>query len=325
MSARGDARSCPRCFAGLSPDAAHACAGCGLAFERTGGVIDVIGPGPRGAEAERVEAFYAQSPFPGYAAGDDGAALLDRSRRSPFLAALDAAVAPGARILDCGCGTAQLAAFLALAGLRRKVLGVDGCRAALLQADEFRRRAGVANLQLVRADLFDMPLPDAAFDVVVARGVVHHTPDPDAAIGHVARRVAHGGVLVLGFYEPRARLAHRLRRGVARLRGRPVATLDPILRRRDLDPEKRRIWIDDQYHHPLEHLLALQRVLARLEALGFRWVRSVPPAPSGDLFDATPEPRGLQLGALRLGWALRGCTDPDAGLVVLIARRHCAS
>jgi hypothetical protein len=100
-----------------------------------------------------------------------------------------------------------------------------------------------------------------------------------------------------------------------------VNALDPVLRRSDIDPERKRIWIDDQYHHPLEHLLPLPRVLAHLERLGFRWVRSVPPSPGLALFDATPRPTTPGLLRRRLGWMLAGLSDPDAGLVFLVAQR----
>src|SRR6185295_4758895 len=83
---------------------------------------------PRGTAlpaAPHVQAFYEARPFPGYAPADDAASILDRCRRSPFLVALDRAVPPDARVLDAGCGTAQLANFLALAGPRRRIVGAD--------------------------------------------------------------------------------------------------------------------------------------------------------------------------------------------------------
>jgi len=316
-----DAPFCPRCFAAVS--AGGACGGCGLEFARVGGVLDLIDRDAREARAAEVERFYSKSPFPGYAPDDTGPGLIDRCRAAPFLDALDRSIGPEERVLDCGCGTAQLASFLALAAPRRQVVGIDGCRESLVHADGFRSRAGIANLQLVRADLFDLPVEPESFRYVISRGVVHHTPDPDRAIAEVARRVAPGGYLVLGFYETRARLFHCARRALGKLVGRPIALLDPILRRRDLDPEKKRIWIDDQYHHPLEHILALPHVLAVLRELGFGWLRTIPPACDGETaFAATPEPGALGLAALRLGWALRGTTDPDAGLVAVVAQRQ---
>src|SRR6185295_5125729 len=185
-----------------------------------------------------------------------------------FLVELDRAIPPNAVVVDCGCGTGQVAAFLALAAPRRTVIGADACRASLALASGFRQRARIENLHHIRTDLFALPLLEGAFDVVICRGVVHHTPDPDRATAEVARRVAPGGHLVLGFYENIARGFHRARRVLARARGRPIAWLDPVLRRADLDPEKKEVWIADQYHHPLEHSLAFPAVLAALERQG---------------------------------------------------------
>lgn len=313
--------ACPRCARPFVPE--EACPACGAVVAVTDTILDFLGAGDRTAEARRVEAFYERRPFPGYASGDDAQTLLDRSRRSPFLVALDRAIAPDAVVLDCGSGTAQLATFLALAAPRRTVVAVDGCRASLAAAARFRARAGIDNLRLVRGDLFALPLLPAAFDTVICRGVVHHTPDPVRATSEVARRVAPGGHLILGFYENIARGFHRARRVLAGVTGRPIRILDPVLRRADLDPEKKEVWIADQYEHPLEHMLPFPAVLGWLEKQGFTWVRSVPPAPDeAGLFDPTPRPSAAGLFARRVGWCLAGLNDEDAGLVAAVVRRQ---
>ncbi|MEQ1891147.1 MAG: class I SAM-dependent methyltransferase [Planctomycetota bacterium] len=325
--------TCPRCFhAPLEP---ARCPACGLSFDRRAGVLDVLGRVERETRAQEVEAFYSVSPFPGYPASETAGSLLDRSRRAPFLRALDAALPSDARVVDIGAGTSQLAAFLALAAPRRQVFAVDGCAASLLCADAFRARVGIPNLTLVRADIFDLPLAPGSFAYVISRGVVHHTPDPDEATRRVARCVAPGGTLMLGFYETWARAFHCTRRTLGRIVGKPIAALDPLLRARDMDPDKRRVWIDDQYRHPLEHILALPRVRRVLAEQDFEWVRSVPPLSAGlerveggasgaprGLFRAEPAPGKLAETALRTGWMLAGPRDPDAGLVCVIARRQ---
>src|SRR5262245_46533496 len=212
-----------------------------------------------------VDAFYAAHPFPGYAPGDGARALIDRSRAAPFLVALDRAIPSDATVVDCGCGTGQLGAFLALSAPRRRVVAFDRCAAPLRIAREFRDRAAIRNLDFIRADLFELPLPERAVDFVICRGVVHHTPDPARAIERVARHVAPAGILVLGFYEAAARMFHRARRALGAAVGRPIRLADPILRRGDLDEEKRRAWCADQYAHPLERNLALPRVVRQLE------------------------------------------------------------
>jgi ubiquinone/menaquinone biosynthesis C-methylase UbiE len=312
---------CPRCQQHVSREGA--CADCGLALARRGRVLDFVGGELLGGRGEEVRAFYEQRPFPGYAEGDDAALILDRGRRSAFLAGLDAALPPDAAILDCGCGTAQVAMFLALSSSRRRVIGVDGCNASLAEAERFAGRERVDNLELARVDLFKLPLESRAFDFVLCRGVVHHTADPFGAARAVARPVAPGGVLLLGIYESLARRLHRARRGLRRVLGTSVDVLDPILRRRDLDPEKKRTWIEDQYLHPLEHLMSASETVRVLERDGFEFVRTVPPVERGeDLFETTDKPGAFAFLTRRLGWFVRGLNDEDAGLVCVVMRRH---
>lgn len=273
--------------------------------------------------APHVTAFYERNPFPGYMPADDAAALLDRCRASPFLDGLDKAIAPDATVLDAGCGTGQITNFLGLAGPRRAVLGADLCNASLSAAEGFRSRAGVRNVRFVRADLFNLPTREERFDVVISRGVVHHTPDPARATAGVARRVRPGGMLVLGFYETIARMPHQVRQVLSRGGRAPIALLDPVLRRRDLDARKKETWIEDQYRHPLERLLPFPGVTAALEDQGFEWVRSVPPATTADeIFTPTPRPGALALFGRRLNWAWRCLWDEDAGLVCVVLRRR---
>ena len=315
--------TCPSCASAFDPH--QACEQCGheVAIIATD-VRDFIARSERSAPAQEVEAFYDVRPFPGYAPGDDAGSVLDRSRRSHFLDALDRAIPVDATVLDAGCGTGQLISFLSLAAKGRRVVGVDGCGASLTEADGFRQRVGIPNLTLARADLFHLPLLAESFDVVISRGVVHHTEDPYGVTALLGRLVKPGGIFVLGYYETFGRSFHCARRLIGRVAGHPIRMLDPILRARDLDDEKKKTWIADQYHHPLERILPTPRVVKELSALGFSLVRTLPPAVSeGGMFD--PEPPGSgALFARRVGWALSGLNDPDAGLVCVIVRRDCS-
>jgi SAM-dependent methyltransferase len=288
---------------------------------RAGSIYDFLASGGFEGRALDVNAFYERRPFPGYGPGDGAHSLLDRSHRSPFLVALDRAIPPEACVLDCGSGTAQVAAFIALSGPRRTVVAADGCRASLATADVFRARAEIENLHLVRANLFALPLARRAFDVVICRGVVHHTPKPYEAIEAVSAHVADGGHFVLGFYESAGRIVHHARRALSKVVGREIYWIDPVLRRRDLDAEKKITWIEDQYRHPLERSLALQDVVRAVEGIGFQWIRSVPPAPGEyEMFSPTPRLSALANFARRAGWAANGFSDEDAGLVSVVAR-----
>ncbi len=316
-----DLMQCPVCSVPLASE--ERCRAGDHSFASVLDVVDYVADADRPAAAEAVTRFYDRFPFPGYRPSDDARSLIERSRASSFLDQLDRAIPSDATVLDAGCGTGQVAAFLGLAGPHRRVIGVDACLASLAAAEGFRAKARISNLRFLRGDLFHLPLANEAFDVVVSRGVVHHTPDPDEATRSVAARVKPGGSLVLGFYENVARLPHRMRRVLARIRGEPLRFLDPVLRRPDFTEEKKRIWIEDQYRHPLERMLPVPDVVAKLERLGFEWIRTVPPAvPNGEFFRSTARPSRLGLHLRRIAWAATAPNDPDAGLICVVARKR---
>jgi SAM-dependent methyltransferase len=62
-------------------------------------------------------------------------------------------------------------------------------------------------------NLLNMPFVPGQFDLVVCRGVIHHTPDPKESFACAAKQVADNGVLYLGgHYEPAMKLSFLLRR-----------------------------------------------------------------------------------------------------------------
>ena len=94
--------------------------------------------------------------------------------------------APGARLLDVGCGGGLLAPHVP-AGYEH--VGVDLTQTALDEA----ARHGVTP---VRADAADLPLQDASFDVVVAGEVLEHVPDLPGTIREALRVLKPGGTFV---------------------------------------------------------------------------------------------------------------------------------
>ena len=97
----------------------------------------------------------------------------------------------GERVLDAGCGTGYLAAGLRRARPDLLVVGSDLSTGMLANA----RDAGAS--PLVQADAGRLPFADGAFDLVVARGVLHHLPDVAGALAEWRRVLAPGGAVVL--------------------------------------------------------------------------------------------------------------------------------
>jgi len=108
------------------------------------------------------------------------------------LAFLRAQVAPGARVLDVGCGEGWFACELAAAGA--VVTGIDVAQEPLGRAEA--RCAGL-DLRLVEAEPPAWPLPDAAFDVVWAGEVLEHVADTAGWLSEVRRVLRSGGILAL--------------------------------------------------------------------------------------------------------------------------------
>ena len=97
----------------------------------------------------------------------------------------------GERVLDAGCGTGYLAAGLRRARPDVLVVGSDLSAGMLGNA----RAAGA--WPLVQGDAGRLPFGDGSFDVVVARGVLHHLPDVAGALAEWRRVLAPGGAVVL--------------------------------------------------------------------------------------------------------------------------------
>lgn len=116
-------------------------------------------------------------------------------------------LAPGARILDAGCGTGLLTlALLRVLERPASITAVDLSMSSLFTA----RRAVVSahsqtrhRISFVQANVLALPFPDEAFDCIVTSGVLEYVP-LDKGFAELARVVAPGGYLLHLPVEPSA-------------------------------------------------------------------------------------------------------------------------
>lgn len=122
---------------------------------------------------------------------------------SAFAAAFDDVVSllpPDARVLDCSCGTGQLA--VGLAGRGVQVVATDASAAMVRRTEELVDELG-ASLHTVRAGWDELPahFDDASFDMVFCVGnSLHHAEGErarSAALESMSRLLRPGGRLVL--------------------------------------------------------------------------------------------------------------------------------
>jgi len=289
---------CPRCQSTLADvgddtstteSPALGCAGCAARFPIVEGV-------PRLAADRYVASFGLQwNRFDVAREAEDAAVFQVKTGVDPR--SLD-----GATVLDAGCGGGRYARLLGRHGAR--VVGLDlsdaVVKAAALTND-------LPNVLIAQADLLDPPVAEAAFDLVVSIGVLHHSPDPKRAFEQIAKRVKPGGRLAVWLYRRNTppqewinaalrslttrlppRTLERFSRGLGTLGGVPVLnrTLNKIINFSNHPDWELRVcdnfdWYAPRYqsHHTLEELNGWFR-----EA-GFTGIETLRPAKRGGLYD----------------------------------------
>lgn len=134
----------------------------------------------------------------------------ERSRPFYDLAAL-VVRRPGMRVLDLGCGSGRLTAWLHAELEAADTLGIDSSPAMLAQTAEHAARE--AGLRFAEADIASYE-PDAPFDLVFSNAALQWLPDHETLLGRIARWVAPGGQLAVqmpaNFSHPSHRTAAEL-------------------------------------------------------------------------------------------------------------------
>lgn len=117
-----------------------------------------------------------------------------------------AKIKPGDRILDVGCGTGDLTLTAKhYAGASGSAYGIDASPEGIDLARKKAERIGSGTVFEVGL-IEEIPYPDAMFDVVISRLVIHHLPDDlrHTGFAEIFRVLKPGGLLVLADFKPPA-------------------------------------------------------------------------------------------------------------------------
>jgi len=94
----------------------------------------------------------------------------------------------GKTVLECGCGAGPDTQVLLDMGAQVTAVdisgGVDFCRDNNYPSER---------LDLIQADIMNLPLEADSYDVVFCQRVIQHTPDPEAAFAEIVRCLRGGG------------------------------------------------------------------------------------------------------------------------------------
>jgi ubiquinone/menaquinone biosynthesis C-methylase UbiE len=177
------------------------------------------------------------------------AAEWDRIRKLHVAdAAVEAAIKkaladkPFRSLLDLGTGTGRMLELFG--GQIERGLGLDLSPSMLQLARDRLVRAGLKNCSVRQGDIYDLPIANDSFDVVILHQVLHFLDDGARAIHEAARVLRPGGRLLVVDFAPheeeflREQFAHR-RLGFAPetvTQWMTASGLEPVLHRR-LKPE----------------------------------------------------------------------------------------
>src|SRR3954453_4708038 len=165
-------------------------------------------------DARRVKGVLARRQTQSEAFFASAAGQWDRLRRDLYgsasaLHALPALVDPSWTVRDLGRGTGETSA--ALAPFVRRVIAVDRS-GEMLQAAR-RRLRDLPTAEVRRGELEALPIADGELDAATLILVLHHLPDPGAALGEASRVLKKGGRLVIADMLPHDREEYRQQMG----------------------------------------------------------------------------------------------------------------
>lgn len=105
-----------------------------------------------------------------------------------------AAIKPGDSVLDLGSGAGNdCFVARAIVGETGKVTGIDFTDAMLAKANENKKKLGFTNVEFVKGDIEEMPLPANAFDVVISNCVLNLVPDKQKAFKGIYKVLKNEG------------------------------------------------------------------------------------------------------------------------------------
>ncbi len=101
---------------------------------------------------------------------------------------------PGDVVLDLGSGGGiDVLLSARRVGPTGKAYGLDMTDEMLALARENRRKAGVDNVEFLRGDIENIPLPDASVDVIISNCVINLSLDKDRVLAEAFRVLKPGG------------------------------------------------------------------------------------------------------------------------------------
>jgi ubiquinone/menaquinone biosynthesis C-methylase UbiE len=104
---------------------------------------------------------------------------------------------PGSTVLEAGCGVGAQTVTLAQRSPEARFTSVDVSAESLAGAERKAREAGLTNVELQQADIFDLSFDAESFDHVFVCFVLEHLPQPVQALEILRGLLRPGGTITV--------------------------------------------------------------------------------------------------------------------------------
>jgi SAM-dependent methyltransferase len=122
---------------------------------------------------------------------------------------------PGEVVLDLGSGGGiDVLLSARRVGPTGKAYGLDMTDEMLALARDNQRKAGVGNVEFLKGEIENMPLPDASVDVIISNCVINLSADKDRVLGEAFRVLKPGGRFAVSDVVVRGEVPAEVRRNV---------------------------------------------------------------------------------------------------------------